>query len=208
MYQIPESYRAYCTDSAVRTAVDHILESPKKLDVPPDIEWDELPKFHRAVLSAHQVRCEYANYLIDLWEHIWQPALDNCGFEVTPRTIADTEEWLEKKLDTYAIFGNSWFSRVFDVRGETKFTLSLGTFDDAEPLPVRITLCSLSDPDGEDLLSELNLGDDWIANEDDWPLHVVSRRGLAPIGDDGTVDLDSLRTAAADALAAVQGRTE
>ena len=92
MYQIPESYRAYCTDRAVRTAVDHILGESDKLGVPSDIEWDELSKFHRAVLSAHQVRCEYANYLIDLWEHIWQPALDNCGFEVTPRTIVDTEK--------------------------------------------------------------------------------------------------------------------
>ena len=155
MYQIPESYRAYCNDRVVRTAVEHILNKSDKLDVPPDIEWDELPKFHRAVLSAHQVRCEYANHLIDLWECIWQPALDECGLEVTPRTIADTEEWLEQKLDTYTIFENSWFSRVFDVRGDTKFTLSLGTFDDAEPLPVRITLSSLSDPDGEDLLSHL-----------------------------------------------------
>ena len=63
MYQIPESYRAYCTNPAVRTAVDHILSKSNKLDVPSDIEWDELPKFHRAVLSAHQVRCEYAMYL-------------------------------------------------------------------------------------------------------------------------------------------------
>ena len=208
MYQIPESYRAYCTDPAVRTAVEHILNKSDKLGVPSDIEWDELTKFHRAVLSAHQVRCEYANYLIDLWEYIWQPALDNCGLEIAPRTIADTEEWIEQKLDTCTIFENSWFSRVFDVRGETKFTLSLGTFDDAEPLQVRITLCSLSDPDGEDLLSELNLGDDWITNEDDWQSHVVSRRGLAPIGDNGTVDLAPLCAAAADALAAVQGRTE
>ena len=203
MYQIPESYRAYCTDPAVRTAVDHILENPKKLDVPPDIEWDELPKFHRAVLSAHQVRCEYASYLIDLWEHIWQPALDNCGFDVTPRTIADTQEYQGDRIDTYKVWSNSWFFRAFHIGGGTRFTLILGTWGMEQ---ARISYCCWNDPDDTDLLSEINLGDDWIA--DDWPHHVVSRRGLAPIGDDGTVDLGPLVSAAADALAAVQGRTE
>ena len=66
--QIPESYRAYCTDRAVRAAVDHILS--ESLDVPPDLEWDELPKFHQAVLSAHQVRCEYAIFLHEIWKPI------------------------------------------------------------------------------------------------------------------------------------------
>ncbi len=118
MYQIPESYRAYCTDPAVRTAVDHILENPKKLDVPLGIEWDELPKFHRAVLSAHQVRCEYAEYQLDLWKCIWQPALDNCGFEVTLRTIADTQESKgQKSYTTYTIWEGGWFSRNFDIGG-------------------------------------------------------------------------------------------
>ena len=125
MYQIPESYRAYCTDPAVRTAVDHILENPKKLDVPLGIEWDELPKFHRAVLSAHQVRCEYAEYQLDLWKCIWQPALDNCGFEVTLRTIADTENWVWA-LDTYSVWSKyAAFVRVFDI-DDGYFTLTLG----------------------------------------------------------------------------------
>jgi len=204
MYQIPESYRAYCTDPAVRTAVDHILENPKKLDVPPDIEWDELPKFHRAVLSAHQVRCEYANCLIDLWECIWQPALDNCGLEVTPRTIADTEKWQEWQLDTYAIWKNAWFFRVFDI-GDTGSVLLLGTFDEAQPLQVRISLKFWNDRDDVGRLGELNLDNNRDEEEDEL---ANTCRGLARIGDNGTVDLDSLRTVAAAALAAVQGRTE
>lgn len=205
MYQIPESYRAYCTDRAVRTAVDHILNKSDKLDVPPDIEWDELPKFHRAVLSAHQVRCEYANCLIDLWKCIWQPALDNCGFEVTPRTIADTEKWQRWQLDTYAIWKNAWFFRVFDI-GDMGSMLILGTFDEAQPRQVRISLTFWNDRDGVSRLGELNLDNNWDEEEDESLANTC--RGLAPIGDDGAVDLARLCTVAADALAAVQGRTE
>ena len=78
-FEIPESYRAYCTDVAVRTAVDHILSSSDRrsgLALPADIDWKDLPAFHRALLLAHQVRCEYPVLLIRLWNAVWQPALD------------------------------------------------------------------------------------------------------------------------------------
>ena len=63
-------------------------------------------------------------------------------------------------------------------------------------------------PGNESRLAELglDLGNDW--GEEDESGYVQTRIGLAPIGDDGTVDLAPLRTAAADALAAVRGRTE
>lgn len=199
MYQIPESYRAYCTDRAVQTAVDHILDKSNKLGVPPDTEWDELPKFHRAVLSAHQVRCEYAIYLIDLWEHIWQPALDECGFEVTSRTIAESEGWARYDLDTYTIWDHMFF-RVFDILGDTHFTLALGTYTD-EDKQIRLSLSFWNDPDEVSRLDELDLGNGW--GEVDEDVYVYTCIGLAPIGDDGTVDLDSLHKAAAGALAAV-----
>ena len=177
----------------------------KKLDVPPGIEWDELPKFHRAVLSAHQVRCEYAEYLIDLWKCIWQPALNNCSFEVKPRTIAGTQEWQEQKLDTYTVWGEGWFFRCFDIGGDDSFTLALGTFDEAQPLQVRISLCFWNERGGVVSINELSLDNNWV-DEDE--VYVYTRRGLARIGNDGTVDLAPLRKAAADALAAVQGRAE
>lgn len=99
-FELPESYRAYCTDVAVRAAVDHILTSSDRrsgLALPPDIEWKDLPAFHRAVLSSHQVRCEYAVHLIRLWDFVWQSALDNCdlGERLTPWTVSDAEEWHE-----------------------------------------------------------------------------------------------------------------
>ena len=87
--QVPEIYRAYCTDRAVKTAVDHILEYKKTLGVPADLEWDDLPKFHKAVLSAHQVRCEFAIFLHELWNEIWQPAVERSEMEPAPYTVAD-----------------------------------------------------------------------------------------------------------------------
>ena len=206
MYQIPESYRAYCTDPAVRTAVDHIVKNTKKLDVSPDIEWDELPKFHKAVLSAHQVRCEYANYLIDLWKCIWQPALDECGFEVTSQTIAETQEWGGQKLDTYTVWNQESFVRVFDIDdGYFRLTLGIGAESDGR---IRLSLSFWNNPDNESRSAELGLGlgNDW--GEEDESGYVYTRTGLAPIGNDGTVDLAPLRKAAADALTAVQGRAE
>ena len=201
MYQIPESYRAYCTDPAVRTAVDHILGESDKLGIPSDIEWDELPKFHRAVLSAHQVRCEYAICLIDLWKCIWQPALDDCGFEITSRTIAETQEW-EQKLDTYTVWNERFFVRVFyiDDDGYSTLALGIGTESDGR---IRLWLSFWNSPGNESRLAELglDLGNDW--GEEDESGYVQTRIGLAPIGDDGTVDLAPLRTAAADALAVV-----
>ena len=50
-------------------------------------------------------------------------------------------------------------------------------------------------------MAELDLGNGWgEVEEDDY---VYTRIELAPIGDDGTVDLAPLRKAAADALAVV-----
>ena len=96
-FELPESYRAYCSDVAVRTAVDHILSADSKtpLALPADIEWKDLPAFHRAVLSAHQVRCEFAVSLIEHWDAVWQALLDKWEFQsnLVPKTVAAAEEW-------------------------------------------------------------------------------------------------------------------
>lgn len=71
----PESFQAYCNDQAIRTAVDHLLaanahDKNEPLNLPEDIKWNDLLAFHRALLSAHQIRSEYAIYLIKLWNAI------------------------------------------------------------------------------------------------------------------------------------------
>ena len=109
-FAMPESYRAYYTDTAVRTAVDHILASTGKgaLRLPSDIDWEDLPAFHRAVLSAHQVRSEFSVFLIDLWNAVWQRALAECGFHSgrVDWTVSQTEEWSAAQLDTHSVWDN------------------------------------------------------------------------------------------------------
>ena len=199
-FELPESYRAYCSDVAVRTAVDHILSSSdrgKGLVLPSDIDWKDLPAFHRAVLSAHQVRCEYAVHLIELWNAVWQPALKcHFGKDRQPWTVADAEKWYEQKtFDTNTVWNNGWFGRGFDVDG-TNFRVAPGVCDDCERVWLSVSFWEV---DGTDRTSEESFGDDWqIEDGCAW-----TKKGLAPIRDDGTIDLAPLHKAANDALSAI-----
>ncbi len=201
-FELPESYRAYCSDAAVRTAVDHILSADSKtpLTLPADIEWKDLPAFHRAVLSAHQVRSEFAMSLIDLWDDVWQRALDKLEFQsnLVPETVAAAEEWWPQKLDTNTVWISRLFFRLFNI-GATSSLLGLGALIDLER--VRLSL-SLYGKDETDYTIGLDLGDAWPKQdlEEDF---ARTCKSLAPIRDNGTIDLDLVRKAAEDALAAV-----
>ena len=204
-FELPESYRAYCGDTAVRTAVDHILSADSKapLALPADIEWQDLPAFHRAVLSAHQVRCEFAVLLIDLWDAVWQPALDGWenGRDLKPQTVADAQYWHGTKLDTNTVWDEGWFGRGFEI-GDTNLLLLPSVLIDMEGL--WLSLC-LWGKDETDHATGLDFGDAWP--EQDREEGVLSTgKDLAPIGDDGTIDLQLVRKAADDALAAVRAR--
>ena len=201
-FELPESYRAYCSDAAVRAAVDHILSANSKtpLTLPADIEWKDLKAFHRAVLSAHQVRSEFAVSLIDLWDDVWQCALDKMEFQsnLVPKTVAAAEEWWPQKLDTNTVWISDHFFRLFNI-GTTSSQLGLGALIELER--VRLSL-SLYGKDETDHTTGLDFGDAWPKQdlEDDiaWTC-----KSLAPIRDNGTIDLDLVRKAAEDALAAV-----
>ena len=200
-FELPESYRAYCSDVAVRTAVDHILSADSKapLALPADIEWKDLPAFHRAVLSAHQVRCEFAVFLIDLWNAVWQRALDRWKFQsdLVPSPVAEAEEWWPQKLDTNTVWISGLFFQLFNI-GQTSFQLGLGALIEIERVKLSLSLYK----DDTDHMTGLDFGDAWPRQDlqDDvaWTC-----KSLAPIRDDGTIDLDLVRKAAEDALAAV-----
>lgn len=200
---MPESYRTYCTDSAVQLAVDHILDPKRGLGLPADIDWKDLPAFHRAVLSAHQVRCEVAVYLIDLWDAVWQTALNTCeyGSDLKPWSVAKSQHWHGQKFDTYTVWNEGWFSRGFDI-SSTTFLLAPGVLVDSEQ--VQLSLC-LWGSDDTDYTTGRNLGDDWpeqaIQDGFAW-----TSTELAPLRDDGSFALDHLHRAASDALAAVKSQ--
>ena len=201
-FELPESYRAYCSDAAVRTAVDHILsaDSKKPLTLPGDIEWNDLKAYHRAVLSAHQVRCEFAVSLIDLWDAVWQGALDRWEFhsDLAPSTVAEAEEWWPQKLDTNTVWIPGHFFKLFNI-GETGSSLGLGACIELER--VRLSL-SLYDKDDTDHTTGLDLGDSWPKQDFEGDV-AWTCKSLAPIRDDGTIDLELVRKTAEDALTAV-----
>ena len=161
-FSMPESYRAYCTDTAVRTAVDHILASADKkgaLNLPSDIDWEDLPAFHRAVLSAHQVRCEFSIFAIDLWNAVWQRALAECSFDSgrDDCTVSQTEE-RDAKLDTHSVWDIKWFSRCFDIGGGGRQLYLAVTHD--LPEGVQLSLC-LWGADDTDHTTGRSFGDAW-----------------------------------------------
>lgn len=204
-FELPESYRAYCSDVAVRTAVDHILsaDSGAPLTLPADIEWKELPAFHRAVLSAHQVRCEFAMSLIELWDAVWKPALDEweLGGDLQPLSVADAQHWHGTKLDTNTVWDEGWFGRGFEI-GCTSLLLLPAVVVDTEQ--VQLLLC-LWGKDDTDQTTGLDLGNDW-------PEQCIeegtarTRKSLAPIQDNGTIDCGPVHNAVKDALTAVGNR--
>ena len=202
-FSMPESYRAYCTDLAVRNAVSHILDKKRALSLPPDIDWADLPAFHRAVLSAQQVRCEFAIYLVSLWDTVWQPALDESSFasDLSRWTVAETENWCGTKFDTNTVWENTWFGRGFGI-GDTNLQLGLAVYVLPDP-PQRVKLClSLWGADNTDHTTETDFGDDWTEkDEEGW---ANTGEHLVSIRDGEAIDLGSLHRAAADALIAIR----
>ena len=194
-FSLPASYSAYATRQEVRAAVDHILDG-KHLHVPHDLDWDQLPDFHAAVLAAHQVRCDYASALCCLWDKVWQTALDSSGLELEPLSIAETQDWGELALDTQSVWASGWFSRLFRKNG-----LYVDLEVDLEVSGARLSLW-FGDYSGEknqtaDLLSPTAGWDPLPEDEDDG--YFYTGKKVAPVSSDG-VKLDRLKAAANLAL--------
>ena len=197
-FKLPESYRAYCTDTAVRTAVDHILDS-KSLSLPADIDWRDLPAFHRAVLSAHQVRCEYANFQLELWDAVWKPALREFDFGATPEplTVAESQEWCAQDLDTNTIWDQSWFCRSFRLAATGSSFVS-GAWAHGDSVMLTVAYYDSKETPRTD---RLRLGDKWPKDDIEEGTAYTSKK-LASI-QDGGIDPTPLREAADDALHAI-----
>ena len=195
-FTLPESYRAYCKERAVQSAVDHVLNCGRRLEVPADLEWDRLPDFHAAVLAAHQVRCDFATALHELWSRVWQPALDDCGFadSLEPLSLHEQQELLDDPCDTYSLWDPGVLERVYD-RGDHR--IGLGVWVDTEQAWLAIWLL---DGQGNDRTATLALGDDWVSELDDEG-YLCSRDELARFSNDGCcIPLEPLNRAAQRAL--------
>ena len=193
-FTLPESYRTYLKDPAVRSAVDHILAANKKLEIPADLKWNQLPDFHAAVLAARQVQCDYATALHGLWNKVWQPALDDCGFadSLEQLSLNEGQEHSTYPSDTYSLWWLGPLDRVYDMDGHK---LGLGVTSDPKQAWLAIWLL---DGEGKDLTTSLAQGGDW-ASEPDEDGYLYTRKNPVPISDDG-IALDPLNRAARRAL--------
>ena len=202
-FTLPETYCAYCKDAAVQSAVDHILNRGKKLDVPPDLEWCRLPDLHAAVLGAHQVRCDFAIALHGLWIKVWQHALDHCGFadSLEPQSLYEQQqEGYAYPCDTYSLWDPGILERVYDA-GDHKIGLGVCVATKQVWLAIR-----LLDGQENDLTANLTLGDDWVSELDDVG-YLWSDDELARFSNDGCcIPLDPLNRAARQALEQIGGR--
>lgn len=195
-FTLPESYRAYCKERAVQSAVDHVLNCGEKLAVPADLEWDRLPDFHAAVLAAHQVRCDYATALHGLWKAVWRPALDDCGFAdvLEPLSFNEHPDYSDYPCDTYSLWEEDLLERVYDKDGHK---LGLGVENDGKQ--ARLTIWLL-DGKGKGRADELPLGSDWDSEPDEEG-YLYTREKLARFSNDGCcIPLEPLNRAVQRAL--------
>jgi hypothetical protein len=90
--QIPDSVYDYLTDSGIQSVVDHLLKQDDNT-LPVELAWDEVRAFHEAYLSAQKVKTDYVLWLMDLWDAIWQPALDKQEIHFKHWMPHEMKEW-------------------------------------------------------------------------------------------------------------------
>ena len=190
---VPDSYRSYIGDDAVRRAVDHLLAESgksKRAVLPPDFEWKDLPSFHRAVLSAHQIRCEYAIFLIGVWDAVWGWTLQGADPEVPVELAGAADSHLHSPIDASTVWDTGWFYRSFLV-GDGRSWLAVGSSDQDG------TAVGLWTSDGPHASA---LGPKWEVGSTEDDGHYSEQVAWSEAGQ---VDVKPLREAAADALRAI-----
>ena len=141
--------------------------------------------------------------LIELWDAVWQPDLDEweLGGDHQPLSVANAQYWHETRLDTNTVWDEGWFGRGFEI-GCTSLLLLPGVVVDLQEL--RLSLC-LWGTDNTDHTTGFDFGADWpVPNIEHCTAY--TRRGLARIRDDGTIDCIPVRNAVQSALLAVGAR--
>ena len=143
-----------------------------------------MPAFHRAVLSAHQVRCDFAIFLIDVWNAVWKPMLEQSDFgtNTEPCSVAESQRRFGQNVDTMEVWKTTWFGRAFT---SADFYFVLGICSDAKCVQLSI---SFYDADEADRTTQIDPGDSWPRRDIADGVAYSSTR-LAPIRDDGSSTL-------------------
>lgn len=199
----PASFHAYCNDQAVRTAVDLLLAAnphgnSKPLNLPKDIEWNDLVAFHRAVLSAHEIRSAYAIYLIELWDAVWESTLVSVNIGANTLTPNECMDRLNVALDTYSTWESGEFYRSYEIKN-SNYCLGLGTADDTKGPFLWFNFW-----EGENTNIELDYDDFWLRETKDSEGWVRTRESSLRVVENGSFDISRLIDAATTVLAQVR----
>lgn len=147
---VPESYRDYINERVISSVVDHLLEVPDT-DLPVD-EWDEVPAYHQAWLSAQKVKTDYALFLFDLWDAIWKPALQEAGID-DELSVYEAKKQCKSHQPTRANIWLSRLNRLFRTSHQGREVL-LQTWIGADEGNGITILLALFDADGEEEITE------------------------------------------------------
>ncbi|MCY3626635.1 MAG: hypothetical protein OXG88_03230 [Gammaproteobacteria bacterium] len=197
-----ESLKSYFGDTTVKGAVDSILEN--KFSIPQDIDWPDLPGLHKAVLAAYQVRCDFALFLLELWDSVWQASLTNSdlGGELVPITLQQTQESGDMKFDPENIWNDRWYQRSFETTARGKqYELYLGIEVSRERHPnLQLYLYLWDCKKEEDVTKNLDMMDAQWQTLTEEEGQIGYTKSLASYCQDGKIDLVRLQETAKGAL--------
>ena len=194
-FSLPESYAAYAAQKEIRTVVDHILNS-KKLEVPSDLDWSQLPDFHAAVLASYQVRSDYASALHRLWNEVWKSTLDSSNLDVETLSIGESYELEEAKFDTKSIWESQQYWQYIRTTDSLIVVPGVSLNINKAQLWLWIGNENLENNMTEELLDSIS---DWYMEEEDETLYGYTRKELAPIIE-ASIEVECLCVAAIHAL--------
>jgi hypothetical protein len=137
---IPESVFEYLTDPRVRAGADSILEYDAA-KVPPGLEWDELPRFYQAALSAALIRSDWACTLAEFWALVWPRNVEGwTALSIDEQTVADKDG----RLSLNDCWDGEWLGRRFEKRVSSVGSASKRSRMDVLYLGVSLSLDGIS----------------------------------------------------------------
>ena len=125
---LPESVAAWLTDSAVRMAVNALLELDWK-SLPEELEWRELRDYHTARAAAELTRSEWVIALQDAWQEVWGNQINSDWLIWSPAQLLED--------DNYITVDATWRENAFTVVHERR-ELLLFTAIEFEPHVTKI----------------------------------------------------------------------
>lgn len=200
---IPDSVRDYLTNETICSVVEHLLEQ-KDQKLPPDLRWDKVRAYHEAWLSAQKVKTDYALLLMDLWDAIWRPALENYGVDIENQSW-DIEEMKEYEAEPsrHVMWNDGTFRRWFRLKtANGGFSLDTGVVIDSDE---DIYLLFRVDDDEQEILpAEETLFSQWQfyqGDDDDGNFFQTPSKLIRIQANTQQLDISALVTLADEAVA-------